>query len=438
MRVRFEYFVRFFGFLSVITAFTMLWKLKDVSYFSESNKSFDHSHGSDFNEKRFKNTNNSHDFDLFGSKSLHSIQCIVNGRLTHGCYLLKPQEILIPFELVRTYFKVYGTLDLSSSTFYLDHANVDVPKPYLHRHNPVGVYMQFHKSNVEKRDNVKLIVADEGVPISQQWDPRGYPYPIQIAQFGLSHFSQLVLLADQAKFENVQNVLSLDDTTMELDLIVPSNNVIHNWTDSKHIYEWNNKLTLSANKLNSNGQALSITPKLQQWDYLIMIGRQWTYGSSVELSVLWYPPVTVGSYNNYPAKSLIVYNCSKSPSAYQTYSTIHKNRVTYWMPKCEKQAKTYGFADSIMLARDIHSDLVKAFHPHRRLSEYAGWTGMKLMNTVNDTQNSSIKHQSDRHSSVMTAQTEQSEFDFQSSEHKSQSYPIDNGVSSRVLSLVPT
>ncbi|CAH8590986.1 unnamed protein product [Schistosoma turkestanicum] len=78
-----------------------------------------------------------------------------------------------------------------------------------------------------------------------------------------------------------------------------------------------------ANKLNSNGQALSITPKLQQWDYLIMIGRQWTYGSSVELSVLWYPPVTVGSYNNYPAKSLIVYNCSKSPSAYVSLVYIY-------------------------------------------------------------------------------------------------------------------
>lgn len=29
-----------------------------------------------------------------------------------------------------------------------------------------------------------------GVPISTQWDPRGHFYPVQIAQFGLSHFSK--------------------------------------------------------------------------------------------------------------------------------------------------------------------------------------------------------------------------------------------------------
>ena len=29
-----------------------------------------------------------------------------------------------------------------------------------------------------------------GVPISVQWDPKGYFYPIQIAQFGLSHYTK--------------------------------------------------------------------------------------------------------------------------------------------------------------------------------------------------------------------------------------------------------
>ncbi|KAH8041688.1 hypothetical protein HPB51_017490 [Rhipicephalus microplus] len=29
-----------------------------------------------------------------------------------------------------------------------------------------------------------------GVPISTQWDPKGHFYPVQIAQFGLSHFSK--------------------------------------------------------------------------------------------------------------------------------------------------------------------------------------------------------------------------------------------------------
>ncbi len=29
-----------------------------------------------------------------------------------------------------------------------------------------------------------------GVPISTQWGPEGYFYPIQIAQYGLSHYSK--------------------------------------------------------------------------------------------------------------------------------------------------------------------------------------------------------------------------------------------------------
>lgn len=29
-----------------------------------------------------------------------------------------------------------------------------------------------------------------GVPVSNQWDKKGYIYPIQVAQFGLSHYSK--------------------------------------------------------------------------------------------------------------------------------------------------------------------------------------------------------------------------------------------------------
>jgi hypothetical protein len=31
-----------------------------------------------------------------------------------------------------------------------------------------------------------------GVPISSQWQKRGHIYPIQVAQYGLSHFSKFV------------------------------------------------------------------------------------------------------------------------------------------------------------------------------------------------------------------------------------------------------
>ena len=32
-----------------------------------------------------------------------------------------------------------------------------------------------------------------GVPISTQWGPQGYHYPIQIAQYGLSHYSKYLM-----------------------------------------------------------------------------------------------------------------------------------------------------------------------------------------------------------------------------------------------------
>ncbi|CAH8618866.1 unnamed protein product [Heterobilharzia americana] len=100
--------------------------------------------------------------------------------LTPGCYLTQGEEVLIPFKVVRNYLKVFGSLNISSSTFYISHTNVEVPKPNLHKHSPTGLYMQFNKLSVEKRHHVKLVVADEGVPISNQWDSYGYPYPIQM------------------------------------------------------------------------------------------------------------------------------------------------------------------------------------------------------------------------------------------------------------------
>ena len=41
---------------------------------------------------------------------------------------------------------------------------------------------------------VSLVV---GVPISTQWGPQGYFYPIQIAQYGLSHYSKYLM--DQSR-----------------------------------------------------------------------------------------------------------------------------------------------------------------------------------------------------------------------------------------------
>lgn len=43
---------------------------------------------------------------------------------------------------------------------------------------------------MQVRERVKCISASDGVPVSTQWEPQGYYYPTQIAQFGLSHYSK--------------------------------------------------------------------------------------------------------------------------------------------------------------------------------------------------------------------------------------------------------
>lgn len=50
--------------------------------------------------------------------------------------------------------------------------------------------MWFDSYNVETRDRVKYISAIKHVPVSSQWDSKGHYYPVQICQFGLSHFSK--------------------------------------------------------------------------------------------------------------------------------------------------------------------------------------------------------------------------------------------------------
>ena len=40
--------------------------------------------------------------------------------------------------------------------------------------------MHFRTFNVEARFRVLCVAAGTGVPVSTQWDPRGYYYPTQV------------------------------------------------------------------------------------------------------------------------------------------------------------------------------------------------------------------------------------------------------------------
>nr|XP_061830886.1 D-glucuronyl C5-epimerase B-like [Nerophis lumbriciformis] len=124
-----------------------------------------------------------------GSK-YEDIDCLINdestvkGRREGG-------EIYMPFSWIEKYFEVYGKVVQYDGydRFEFQHS---YSKVYAQRepYHPNGVFMSFEGYNVEVRDRVKCISGVEGVPLSTQWGPQGYFYAIQIAQYGLSHYSK--------------------------------------------------------------------------------------------------------------------------------------------------------------------------------------------------------------------------------------------------------
>ncbi|XP_039258995.2 D-glucuronyl C5-epimerase-like [Styela clava] len=121
------------------------------------------------------------------------IHCNINGDYNVDCLRHKDSDdIYMPWTFLEKYYEVYGKLNhydgYDRFEFFQSYNQVlyDVNKKYKYD----GVFLTFETYNVEIRDRVKLITGIEGVPLSTQWGPQGYFYPIQIAQFGLSHFSK--------------------------------------------------------------------------------------------------------------------------------------------------------------------------------------------------------------------------------------------------------
>ena len=132
-------------------------------------------------------------FRCFGFKK---IDCLINNEYSIGCYKTSDDMVYVPFNFIRRYFDIYGKLIKTvnkQEIFDWEHSYSKIYYPkeaYDHK----STYLWFDSYNVEVRDRVKLISGLKGVPISTQWEPRGHFYPIQIAQFGLSHFSKSLTL----------------------------------------------------------------------------------------------------------------------------------------------------------------------------------------------------------------------------------------------------
>ncbi|XP_030631730.1 glucuronic acid epimerase a [Chanos chanos] len=118
------------------------------------------------------------------------IDCLINDDVTIKGRR-EGSEVFLPFSWVERYFNVYGRLVQYEGVerFEFSHSYSRV---YAQRepYHPNGVFMSFEAYNVEVRERVKCISGVEGVPLSTQWGSQGYFYPIQIAQYGLSHYSK--------------------------------------------------------------------------------------------------------------------------------------------------------------------------------------------------------------------------------------------------------
>ncbi|XP_076365388.1 D-glucuronyl C5-epimerase B-like [Tachypleus tridentatus] len=125
-----------------------------------------------------------------GLNKLDDIDCLINEKYTVPCKQ-EEDEVYVPFSFLHEYFEVYGKIvkQNGEERFEWQHSYSKVYYP-RGKYDPHGVFMWFENYNVAVRDRVLCISGTEGVPVSTQWNSQGHLYPIQIAQFGLSHFSK--------------------------------------------------------------------------------------------------------------------------------------------------------------------------------------------------------------------------------------------------------
>ncbi|XP_041378437.1 D-glucuronyl C5-epimerase B-like [Gigantopelta aegis] len=136
----------------------------------------------------------------------HAIDCIINGEYNRPVKCRRDNgDIYVPFDFIKNYFEVYGKLETGDGYEHLAFSHVNsMVHPPRNTYSPSGIFMSFEFYHVEERDRVKCISGMEGVPISTQWTSEGHHYPIQIAQYGLSHHSKHVL-------QGAPEVLVLED-----------------------------------------------------------------------------------------------------------------------------------------------------------------------------------------------------------------------------------
>lgn len=183
---------------------------------------------------------------------LNNIKCDINGEKTIKCKKIK-DEIYLPWSFVKRYFEVFGEMG-KDDTFNFHHASSIVHPPQA-TYGPGSMFMAFDHYTVETRDRVKCVTASEGVPITTQWDSKGYHYPIQVAQYGLSHHAKYLIYGEPESLV-LEDGESRDFSKWVLPNTKSKVNMAKDAETGKHVMEF-----VTSDSLQSKGIVLPVNEK---------------------------------------------------------------------------------------------------------------------------------------------------------------------------------
>lgn len=125
-------------------------------------------------------------------KAFNRARCSANNGKEMTC-MRDENEYYFPFSFIKKQYDVSGRMSKDGSRFELFTSYSKIRVPEGDSYDPIGPFGHFATYSVETRERVRCISAETGIPMSTQWNATPYYYPIQIAQYGLQHYSRMMV-----------------------------------------------------------------------------------------------------------------------------------------------------------------------------------------------------------------------------------------------------